>query len=272
MKYGIIYKITNKLNGKVYIGKTVQAFEQRCKSHKYKSCRAFNNAITSHGWDNFTKEPFISALDESYLAELEEMTIKHFNSLAPSGYNLIEIDNGLNRYSQEIKDKISASRQIYLKNRTEPMIAVNKKEHIFVDGIELKNCYKCNENKTLESFHKDKNRWDGFASGCKQCNNALNKDRKTEQKLSPEQLKASYESRQKAVSEGVRKSFEENPELRAQQAKRKSKPIIATHIETGVETEFASAKEAGNYGFVNTRIGECVKNGKVHKNHTWRFK
>lgn len=44
-KHGIIYKITNNINGKVYIGKTVQDFKRRCKSTAYKSCTALNNSI-----------------------------------------------------------------------------------------------------------------------------------------------------------------------------------------------------------------------------------
>jgi group I intron endonuclease len=272
MKYGIIYKITNKLNNKIYIGKTVQDFERRCQPHRYKSCRAFNNAIISHGWDNFTKEPFISALDESYLAELEEMTIKHFNSLAPSGYNLIEIDNGLNRYSQEIRSKMSENKKEYYRNKIEPNIAVNKKEHIFIDGVEHKNCYKCNQNKLLVDFCKDKNRWDGLATGCKKCHYKLNQDRKTANKLSPEELKQSYIDRKEAVSNGVKKSFEDNPGLRLQKAKEKSKPIIGTHVETGKQIEFESALAANKYGFSNVRINVAIKKGYVHKNHTWRFK
>lgn len=272
MKYGIIYKITNKLNGKVYIGKTVQEFYRRCQSHRYKSCRAFNNAITSYGWESFDKEPFISALDEKYLAELEEYTIKFYNSLAPNGYNLIKIDNGLNRYSDKIKQKMSIQKIEYYKNLEVPMIAATRKHHISINNIEYKECYKCKDNKPLDQFYKDKNRWDGLASGCKTCNNILNKAQRTESKLTPDQIDQSYIDRQAAVAEGVRRSYEENPDLKKQQSIRRSKAIVGTHIITGLKLEFASAKEAMFHGFVNTRIGECVKSGKAHKDYTWKFK
>lgn len=267
MKNGIIYKITNKINGKIYIGKTVQEFHRRCQSHRYKSCRAFNNAIISHGWESFNKEPFISALDESYLAGLEEITIKFYNSLAPNGYNLIEIDHGLNRYSDEIKQKMSIQKIEYYKNLEVPMIAATRKHHIFIEGIEYKNCAGCKENKTLDQFVSNSRRWDKKHSYCKVCHEDKRQDYIG---LSPEALKESYVGRQDP--EKQKEIYINNPELRALRAKQRSKAVVGTHIITGLKLEFASAKEAMKHGFVNTRIGECVKTGKAHKDYTWKFK
>jgi predicted GIY-YIG superfamily endonuclease len=69
------------VNGKIYIGKTVQNFERRCQAHRYESCTALNNSINVHGWDNFDKEIICNALDEKHLAHLEEYFIKLFNSI-----------------------------------------------------------------------------------------------------------------------------------------------------------------------------------------------
>jgi len=41
--YGIIYKVTNKSNGKVYIGQTVQGLKQRKNKHIYTSKRQITN-------------------------------------------------------------------------------------------------------------------------------------------------------------------------------------------------------------------------------------
>lgn len=279
MKYGIIYKHTNKINGKVYVGQTIQIdnlerrWRRKDKTYSsYRSCPTFFNALNKYGWDNFETRILEECDSQDLLNRREEYFMNLYNSLVPTGYNTNAIADGGVKHCEETREKMSKKRIEYFANLTERPKAINKKEHIFIDGIEHKHCYKCDENKLLADFCKDKNRWDGLATGCKTCHYKLNKDHKTEQKLSPEEFKASYEDRQKAVSEGVRKSFEDNPELRAKQAKRKSKPIVGTNVETGVEIEFASAKEAGNYGFVNTRIGECIKKVTVHKNHTWRFK
>ena len=58
---GIIYKITNNDNGKIYIGQTTNSFEERMRQHKDQANNLNNTnplycAIRKYGWDNFTKE------------------------------------------------------------------------------------------------------------------------------------------------------------------------------------------------------------------------
>ena len=55
---GVIYKYTNKINGKVYIGQTVhenlRRNEHKCHSKtRLHTQSAFYNAIDKYGWDNF---------------------------------------------------------------------------------------------------------------------------------------------------------------------------------------------------------------------------
>lgn len=54
----VIYKITNLLNGKCYIGQAVGSLKNRMYHHKSKGsgCDAISNAIQKYGWDNFTYE------------------------------------------------------------------------------------------------------------------------------------------------------------------------------------------------------------------------
>lgn len=53
-----IYKITNKINNKVYIGKTNNSIQQRFKEHirdsKKHSNRPLYRAFNKYGIDNFT--------------------------------------------------------------------------------------------------------------------------------------------------------------------------------------------------------------------------
>lgn len=51
-----------------------------------------------------------------------------------------------------------------------------RKNHIFIDGEELKECGKCKQLKTLDMFPKD-NKWDGLHPYCKNCKKE--KDHKT---------------------------------------------------------------------------------------------
>ena len=60
-----IYLHKNKINGKVYIGQTIQKPENRWKKGAgYKTCTYFYSAIQKYGWDNF----------EHIILEQKEMT------------------------------------------------------------------------------------------------------------------------------------------------------------------------------------------------------
>jgi group I intron endonuclease len=87
--FGIIYKITNKITNKVYIGQTRFSVDKRFKEH----CKSDNktyikSTISKYGKDAFVIEELASSLSYSYLDELEKYFIGIYNSLAPNGYNL----------------------------------------------------------------------------------------------------------------------------------------------------------------------------------------
>lgn len=89
----IIYKITNKINGKVYIGQTTQSIEKRWKGHYSKAfyeqkSTVIYNAIRKYGPENFTIEEIDGANSLSELNYLETHYIYKYESLAPNGYNL----------------------------------------------------------------------------------------------------------------------------------------------------------------------------------------
>ena len=56
----IIYKATNLINNKTYIGQTVLDLKTRRRQHensyKYKNCYAFSKAIKKYGKENFKQE------------------------------------------------------------------------------------------------------------------------------------------------------------------------------------------------------------------------
>lgn len=84
---GIIYKITNKVNGKSYIGQTRYTLEFRWRQHQHKKDDTyFHNAIHKYGVDNFS----IEILEECDIADLnnrEIFYIAKYDSFK-NGYNL----------------------------------------------------------------------------------------------------------------------------------------------------------------------------------------
>lgn len=82
-----IYKITNKVNGKIYIGQSIH-IEKRWQEH----CQPSNNksliakAIKKYGKENFLFE-VIEQCTKEELLEKEEYYIKMYNSVVPNGYN-----------------------------------------------------------------------------------------------------------------------------------------------------------------------------------------
>ena len=88
---GFIYKITNNLNNKVYIGQTIQKPIERFYQHCAKKCDKYilnmviHKAIFKYGKDNFTFE-VIEEVPKQQLNEREEYWIKYYNSYT-DGYN-----------------------------------------------------------------------------------------------------------------------------------------------------------------------------------------
>lgn len=86
----IIYKITNKINGKVYIGQTTQKLHERWSMHcsKHSNCPAIHLAIQKYGKENFTIEQIDVACDRHELGEKEQRWIEYYDCISPKGYNL----------------------------------------------------------------------------------------------------------------------------------------------------------------------------------------
>lgn len=62
-----VYKHTNRINGKVYIGITSQKVQERWGSQgqKYKGSTYFYHAIQKYGWDNFDHEILFTNLTQA---------------------------------------------------------------------------------------------------------------------------------------------------------------------------------------------------------------
>lgn len=90
MKNFCVYKHTNKLNNKIYIGITSQKPEERWNNgNGYIGCTRFYNSIKKYGWDNFEHEVIFSNLTEDEAKQKEIELISEYNSSDENyGYNL----------------------------------------------------------------------------------------------------------------------------------------------------------------------------------------
>jgi len=90
----VIYKITNKINGKIYVGKSDLFEDEFFKSNYYGSGKLIKPAIKKYGIDNFTREIVDFANDEDGLNEKEKYWIMTCNSKVPNGYNIADGGTG----------------------------------------------------------------------------------------------------------------------------------------------------------------------------------
>ena len=110
-----VYKHTNKINGKSYIGITSRKPEDRwgTNGYKYQSQKSkylcFSKAIQKYGWDNFTHEILFTGLTKEDACKKEKELISFYNSKAPFGYNLTDGGEGTSGYevSEEFKQRRS---------------------------------------------------------------------------------------------------------------------------------------------------------------------
>lgn len=108
-----VYKITNLINFKIYIGLTTISYLKRFKKHLKNSDildYALYRAIRKYGKENFK----IEVIEECYcieeLIKRESFWIKTLNSMNPNiGYNMINQEDFGKSLLEEVKEKMSKS-------------------------------------------------------------------------------------------------------------------------------------------------------------------
>ena len=113
----IIYKATNKINNKCYIGQTIKSLKIRSCEHINQSKKQdnyyFHNSLNKYGSENFIWEILEECDNREKMNEREKFYINFFNSFGEKGYNLNEGGGGNIglKMSNETKIKMSNSRK-----------------------------------------------------------------------------------------------------------------------------------------------------------------
>lgn len=117
---GIIYKITNKVNGKSYIGQTRYTIEFRWKQHQHKNDNTyFHNAIHKYGIENFS----IEILEKCNIEDLNSREIFYIAKYDTfkNGYNLTIGGDGNRKLL--LDDSYSEIKELYLSGFSSNKIA-----------------------------------------------------------------------------------------------------------------------------------------------------
>ena len=140
-----IYKITNDINGKIYIGKTLSTIEQRFKEHcrdylkERNEKRPLYNAMKKYGVEHFHIS-VVEECDESILSEREVFWIEYYGSFK-NGYNAtlggdgrpyIDYDLVVNTY-KELKNIKEVAKKINISQDTVSKILKIRKEYIYTN-------------------------------------------------------------------------------------------------------------------------------------------
>lgn len=108
-EFMFVYKVTNKITGKAYIGQTTRSISERWVEHckpALKNRSYLSNAIQKHGKENFSLIEIGKATTQEELDKIEELAINEHNTLFPNGYNLR--NGGLGgSHCQEVRNKLS---------------------------------------------------------------------------------------------------------------------------------------------------------------------
>ena len=109
----IIYKVTNNVNGKMYIGKTISSLGRRITEHNKAAKKGitksiFHYAIRKYGINMFTFEVICRCASLTELAVAEVQYIEKQNTRVPNGYNITMGGDGVGGYkhTEQSKEKM----------------------------------------------------------------------------------------------------------------------------------------------------------------------
>jgi len=115
--YGIIYKATNKVNGKIYIGQTIQSLDKRVYDHIYYALNErddmyFHRAIRKYSEENFIWEIIVECNSLEELNKTEIEMIEKYDAFG-NGYNLTDGGEGIvgHKHTEETRRKIGEAQE-----------------------------------------------------------------------------------------------------------------------------------------------------------------
>ena len=279
--YGIIYRIRNKVNNKVYIGQCIYKFKRRYKGKRwwdYTHNIHLKNSYDKYGAENFEVTEILDiAFSKSELNIKEQLWILRYNAINPKfGYNK-SYGGNTNIYTEETRTKMSIrskerwNDKSYRDNLMKKLkLITSSSDYRENMSISLKNSIKHKNSCSTDSFrlkqsNKMKNNWsdENFSNLMKlKYKQSWTDKRKLEQSIRSKKFHENIEYKEK-----ISKIFKErwNDEKERERLCNSMKKIyLIVNIETNSVKEFLGREELANYigksvSYVKTRL-----NGKLH--------
>ena len=150
---GFIYKITNTINNKIYIGQTTKTIQERFNNHIKKAKQHINrylyDAMNKYGYEKFIIEK-IEEINNDKLDEREIFWISFYHSNNPQfGYNMTTGGGGGNTWTNN-PHKEETSKKISEANKGHHRISKQQHQKM-INLAKQKNTIKINK----EDFEKD---------------------------------------------------------------------------------------------------------------------
>lgn len=254
MRKGIVYKIENLLNNKIYIGQTITTLNERWSGHKSDAKRKntpLYASIRKHH-DNLCGVFSISVIEENIpynqLDHREIFWIKELNSMYPNGYN---ISNGGNGFLTE-EEKIRMSERVLGENN--PMFGKYGELNPFYGKTHTEETKRIISEKSKGRIPSDESRK----------KNAASTKRRHEENGHPMKGKNHTEEAKKKISEtskGRIVSDETKRKMRETNARKKSVVMIDKFTNNKIQV-FESMTIAANWINENT-LYTTAKSGQI---------
>lgn len=236
-----IYKITNDVNNKVYIGQTIRPIQQRFQRHLNDAQNNvidthFARAIRLHGAEHFSIEEIDSATSQEELNEKERYWINFYNS----------INNGYNETDALYK----SGGNTYASKDQEDMNVIKTKIYLSKIGKRNPNArsVKCKNVKTNEEYRFDT---------CEECRVFFGE--KTHRFIT---TRTNGETRSLYKNEWAI-AYEENEYKFEEQVNKTGTRIRVKNTDTNSETEYASVRLASiQLKIVRNRIQRRISDGQ----------
>jgi group I intron endonuclease len=259
---GYIYKITNTITNKCYIGETKQINpESRWKEHKNTikngtGCPALRDAVKKYGIENFKFDILLICFDEDrYKYEIEY--IKKYNSQIPNGYNILCGGPGGGFegkiHSEDTKTRMSK----YMKQK-------------YIDNPELKKEIS-KRNKILMNSEIIKNKISQGMINSKKYQQMI-----TDKKVGNINNTLHTEETKNKIRESVKKYYNEKHHInivKHREAMAKSVGIKISQYNLNnilINTFISFADASRQTGIPNSTIKKCVKDNKPNRGFIWK--